>query len=81
MQVSRHCHFEFEHPVDRLWAVVSDTPRWGEALGLPRYQAAERLLPDGSVDIREREIELKGFAAPLMIRQFNPLASHEKSVA
>ncbi len=60
MQVSRQYHFEFEHPVDRLWAVVSDTPRWGEALGFPRYQVSERLLPDGTVEI-SGQVELAGY--------------------
>ena len=60
MQVSRQYHFEFEHPVDKLWAIVSDTPRWGEALGSPRYQASERLLPDGTVEI-SGQVELAGF--------------------
>lgn len=60
MQLSRQYHFEFEHPVDKLWAIVSDTPRWGEALGLPRYQASERLLPDGTVEITG-QVELAGF--------------------
>lgn len=49
--VSQHYHFDFDHPIDRLWAVVSDTPRWGEALGIPRYQASEELQPDGRVSI------------------------------
>jgi len=31
--------------------VVSDTPRWGEALGFPRYQVSEELLPDGRVRV------------------------------
>jgi class 3 adenylate cyclase len=31
--------------------VVSDTPRWGEALGFPRYQVSEQLLDDGSVRV------------------------------
>ena len=29
--------------------MVSDTPRWGEALGFPRYQVSETLQADGSV--------------------------------
>lgn len=51
MQISRHYQFEFDHPVDRLWALVSDTPRWGEASGLPRYRASEELQPDGTVTV------------------------------
>jgi hypothetical protein len=49
--VSRHYHFEFDHPVAKLWSVVSDTPRWGEASGFPRYQASESLQPDGRVRV------------------------------
>ncbi len=51
MQVSRQYRFEFDHPVERLWAVVSDTPRWGEASGFPRYQVREELQPDGTVKV------------------------------
>lgn len=51
MTVSRHYHFEFDHPVAKLWSVVSDTPRWGEASGFPRYQASESLQPDGRVRV------------------------------
>ena len=51
MTVSRKYHFDFEHPVDKLWAVVSDTPRWGEAAGFPRYQASEELQADGTVKV------------------------------
>lgn len=51
MILSRNYHFDFAHPVDKLWAVVSDTPRWGEALGLPKYQASEELQPDGRVRV------------------------------
>jgi len=49
--VSRKYNFDFDHPVDKLWAVVSDTPRWGEASGFPRYQASEELQPDGTVKV------------------------------
>ena len=51
MTVLRHYHFEFDHPVAKLWSVVSDTPRWGEASGFPRYQASESLQPDGRVRV------------------------------
>ncbi len=51
MRQSRQFHFEFDHPVDRLWAVVSDTPRWGEASGLPRYRVREELQADGTVKV------------------------------
>ena len=59
MIVSRHYHFDFDHPVDKLWAVVSDTPRWGEASGFPRYQASEALQPDGRVKVFG-QIEIAG---------------------
>ncbi len=51
LQRSRQYHFEFDHPVERLWAVVSDTPRWGEASGLPRYKVREELQGDGTVKL------------------------------
>ncbi len=51
MLLSRNYHFEFPHPVDKLWAVVSDTARWGEATGFPKYQARETLQDDGRVTI------------------------------
>jgi class 3 adenylate cyclase len=47
--ISRTYHFDFDHPVDKLWAVVSDTPRWGEASGFPKYQVSEQLQEDGRV--------------------------------
>jgi len=49
--ISRTYNFDFNHPADRLWAVVSDTPRWGEASGFPKYQASEQLQPDGTVKV------------------------------
>ena len=51
MLVSRTYHFDFDHPVDKLWAVVSDTPRWGEASGFPKYQVSEQLQTDGTVKV------------------------------
>jgi class 3 adenylate cyclase len=51
MIFSQNYHFDFDHPVDSLWAVVSDTPRWGEALGMPRYQVSEELQTNGSVSV------------------------------
>ena len=51
MLVSRTYHFDFDHPVDKLWAVVSDTPRWGEASGFPKYQVSEQLQADGTVKV------------------------------
>ncbi len=59
MRISRQYQFEFGHPVDRLWALVSDTPRWGEATGLPRYRASEALQPDGTVKVTA-EVEIAG---------------------
>ena len=51
MQVSRTFHFDFDHPVGKLWEIVSDTPRWGEASGFPKYQSSEQLQNDGTVKI------------------------------
>ena len=39
MQLNQYYEFDFDHPVETLWTLVSDTPRWREASGLPRYQA------------------------------------------
>lgn len=57
--VSRSYHFDFSHPVEQLWAVVSDTPRWGEASGFPRYQASEALQADGRVKV-SGELKIAG---------------------
>lgn len=51
MQLSNHFDFDFNHSIETLWAIVADTPRWGEASGLPRYQVSEHLQPDGSVKV------------------------------
>lgn len=51
MTVSRSYRFDFAYPAERLWEVVSDTPRWGEALDFPRYQVEEELQADGSVRV------------------------------
>ncbi|MDH3761445.1 MAG: adenylate/guanylate cyclase domain-containing protein [Gammaproteobacteria bacterium] len=59
MIVSQNYELDFDHPVERLWAVVSDTPRWGEALGMPRYQASEELQSDGRVTISGK-LEIAG---------------------
>ena len=59
MQVSREYQFDFKHPVDRLWALVSDTPRWGEATGLPRYVVHEQLQDDGTVKV-SGEVDIAG---------------------
>ncbi len=57
--LSRTYHFDFDHPLERLWALVSDTPRWGEASGFPKYQASEELQDDGQVRIRG-QLEIAG---------------------
>lgn len=49
--VKTHYNFEFAHPVDKLWTVVSDTPRWNEATGVPKYVAREEKQPDGSIKV------------------------------
>ena len=60
MLVSRTYQFDFAHPADRLWAVVADTARWGEAVGFPKYQVREDLQPDGTVKVTGF-IDLCGF--------------------
>ena len=60
MLVSRTYQFDFPHPADRLWAVVADTARWGEAVGFPKYQVREDLQPDGTVKVTGF-IDLCGF--------------------
>jgi class 3 adenylate cyclase len=59
LQLSKEYTFEFAHSIETLWTIVSDTPRWGEASGLPRYQASEEVQPDGSVKIKG-ELEIAG---------------------
>lgn len=49
--VSSRYEFEFAHPVERLWSIVSDTPRWNEAAGVPKYTAREETQADGSVKV------------------------------
>ena len=51
MQLSQHYDFDFDHPIETLWELISDTPRWGEASGLPRYQVDEQLQADGTVKV------------------------------
>jgi class 3 adenylate cyclase len=51
MLISQTYHFEFDHPAEKLWSVVADTARWGEAVGLPKYQVREDLQEDGSVKV------------------------------
>ena len=60
MQISRQYYFEFAHPAETLWNLVSDTARWGEASGFPKYQANEKLQADGRVSIYGT-IEVAGF--------------------
>lgn len=60
MQLSRQYHFEFAHPAETLWRIVSDTARWGEASGFPRYQASEKLQDDGRVNIYGT-VDIAGF--------------------
>ena len=31
----------FDQPPERLWPLLSDTPRFNEAMGLPKYQVEE----------------------------------------
>jgi hypothetical protein len=61
VQLNQHYEFDFDHPLETLWTLVSDTPRWGEASGLPRYQASEELQPDGSVKITGN-LDIAGFS-------------------
>lgn len=35
----------------KLWEIISDTPRWSEASGLPKYQVSEQLQADGRVKV------------------------------
>lgn len=51
MQLSIHFEFDFDHSIETLWSLVSDTPRWGEACGLGRYQVQEQLQRDGRIKI------------------------------
>lgn len=37
------------HPVDRVWPILSDTMRFNEMSGLPRYLLTETAQPDGTV--------------------------------
>ena len=58
-QLTRSYQFDFKHPVDKLWALISDTPRWAEASGFPKYQSTEMLQADGTVKVIG-EIEMIG---------------------
>jgi class 3 adenylate cyclase len=50
-EISKTFKFDFNHPVDKLWSVVADTPRWGEASGFPKYQSTEQLQADGTIKV------------------------------
>ena len=44
--------YRFPHPAEKVWEVVSDTPRWNEAAGgMPKYAVREELEGDGTVTI------------------------------
>ena len=49
--ISKTFCFAFNHPVNKLWSIVTDTPRWGEASGFPKYQSTEQLQADGTVKV------------------------------
>ena len=46
---SRTFHWQFRHPAAAIWPLLADTVRFNEAAGLPRYEVAETLQPDGTV--------------------------------
>lgn len=50
-EISKTFVFQFDHPVDKLWSIVADTPRWGEASGFPKYQSTEQLQADGTIKV------------------------------
>jgi class 3 adenylate cyclase len=50
-EIGKTFNFDFNHPAEKLWSIVSDTPRWGEACGFPKYQATEELQADGTVKV------------------------------
>ena len=41
--------WRFDLPPERIWPVMSDTPRFNEALGTPKFQMEEIPQPDGTV--------------------------------
>jgi len=47
--LTRLYQFRFNHPADKLWALISDTPRWAETSGFPKYQSTEVLQADGTI--------------------------------
>jgi class 3 adenylate cyclase len=46
---SRTFHWRFANPPEAIWPILSDTVRFNEAAGLPRYDIGETLQVDGSV--------------------------------
>jgi class 3 adenylate cyclase len=50
-EIRKTFQFDFNHSVDKLWSIVADTPRWGEASGFPRYQSTEQLQSDGTIKV------------------------------
>jgi len=50
-EISKTFRFDFNHSVDKLWSIVADTPRWGEASGFPKYQSTEQLQADGTIKV------------------------------
>ena len=46
---SRTFHWRFANPPEAIWPILSDTVRFNEAAGLPRYDIDETLQVDGSV--------------------------------
>jgi class 3 adenylate cyclase len=50
-EISKSFAFDFGHPVKKLWSIVADTPRWGEASGFPKYQSSEQLQADGTIKV------------------------------
>ena len=50
-EISKTFKFDFNHSVDKLWSIIADTPRWGEASGFPKYQSTEQLQADGTIKV------------------------------
>ncbi len=46
---SRSFHWRFENPPAAIWPILSDTVRFNEAAGLPRYDVVETPQDDGTV--------------------------------
>ena len=47
--VEARWQWRFDLPPERIWPVMSDTPRFNEALGTPKFQMEEIPQPDGTV--------------------------------